>query len=125
MNLYESFFNFFTPPYFKILAGALARMCHNITMVATTLLQTLCQQIVLKEKSVTGLKLLTQQLVQQEGEGEGEPSSEQARLVMRAKDLFDNWDRLCQQVACCVHGSLLIVANIQCTCIQNFSNSSN
>ena len=50
------------------------------------------------------LQLLTQQLMQQAGEGQGEePSSELTRLVMRAKDLFDNWDKLCQQVMHCVY----------------------
>ena len=75
----------------------------SVSLWQPPILQTLCQQIVLKEKSVHRLQLLTQQLMQQAGEGQGEePSSELTRLVMKAKDLFDNWDKLCQQVTHCV-----------------------
>jgi dystrophin len=54
--------------------------------------QTLCQQLMIKEKSLKRLQELTKEVKDLDA-----TSSERTRLLVKANDLFDSWDRLCQQ----------------------------
>ena len=76
--------------------------------------QTLCQQIATKEKHMKRVCDLTKEMFLLQAN-----SGEKTRLTVKANDLFDNWDKLCQQ--CIPAGVLPSSLQIKATSRHEFA----